>query len=313
MTTRLNPFGLVVTSDGSRTAMLPNGTVLSVTVLTPAVDSINEDDNVDDSEENVTFITSNFGSEISTVKLVSGTAETNATGVTSSSGSGDFDLPDISSYVIDTVGCPLTTANNAVVATLGDGTDTANLSVTYNPMFEWAVKEVTNVVNDVGSFSELFTGLVTDTSEAYFPTADTTDITEGGVKLTITAATQADPVVLSVVNTLSNNDTVAVKSVVGMTEINERLFTVANQTGTTIELEGEDGTGHTAYSSAGTVGIAGGVVTTSSPTDIAMQFWDASDDTWKPFTLLISTTANEGLIITLATELVQPLVTKLVN
>lgn len=89
--------------------------------------------------------------------------------------------------------------------------------------------------------------------DQYFrPYANGARITD--TPLTITGATQANPVVLSVVNSLSNGDRVFVQDVVGMTEINNREFTVANQTGTTIELSGEDGTGHTAYSSAGTVG-----------------------------------------------------------
>ena len=37
-----------------------------------------------------------------------------------------------------------------------------------------------------------------------------------------------------------------------MTEINDRFFEIANVATNTFELKGEDGTGHTAYTSGGT-------------------------------------------------------------
>ena len=74
-----------------------------------------------------------------------------------------------------------------------------------------------------------------------------------GTENVITGATQANPVVLTVTaHTFSNGDEITVEDVVGMTEINDRKFIVANQATNTIELTGEDGTGHTAYGSAGT-------------------------------------------------------------
>jgi len=70
--------------------------------------------------------------------------------------------------------------------------------------------------------------------------------------LTITGASQANPVVLSVANSLTNGDEVFVTGVVGMTELNGNFYTVANQTAGTIELLGVDGTAYTAYASGGT-------------------------------------------------------------
>lgn len=70
--------------------------------------------------------------------------------------------------------------------------------------------------------------------------------------VTITGATQANPVVITVgSHTFLDGDEIHVDSIVGMTELNGRRFRVANSTPTTFELEGEDGTGHTAYSSGG--------------------------------------------------------------
>ena len=76
---------------------------------------------------------------------------------------------------------------------------------------------------------------------------------------TITGATQANPVVVTTsgAHGFSNGDEVFIDSVVGMTEINARNYLVQNVTSTTFEIRdlfnnNIDGTGFTAYSSAGT-------------------------------------------------------------
>ena len=72
--------------------------------------------------------------------------------------------------------------------------------------------------------------------------------------LTVTGATQTNPVVLAVVgHGLANGTRVAVASVGGMTQIDNREFTVANAAANTFELQGVDGTGYDAYTSGGTV------------------------------------------------------------
>lgn len=76
---------------------------------------------------------------------------------------------------------------------------------------------------------------------------------------TITGATQADPIVVTTSGShgYSNGDDVYIDSVGGMTQLNNRWFTVANVTGTTFELTDLrsgtdiDGTGYTAYTSGG--------------------------------------------------------------
>lgn len=76
-------------------------------------------------------------------------------------------------------------------------------------------------------------------------TADTT--------YSITDATAASPVVItSASHGFSNGDTVYIAGVLGMTELNNRTFTVANAASNTFELSGEDGSTHTAYVSGGT-------------------------------------------------------------
>lgn len=77
-------------------------------------------------------------------------------------------------------------------------------------------------------------------------------LTYEGTSYAITGATQADPVVITAnSHGHSNGDTVYLKNVTGMTELNGRLFTVANATTNTYELQGIDGTSYSAYISGG--------------------------------------------------------------
>jgi hypothetical protein len=70
----------------------------------------------------------------------------------------------------------------------------------------------------------------------------------------ITGASKTTPcVITSVAHGFSNGDIIQIESVVGMTELNGRLYTVANKAADTFELSGVDSRGYTAYSSAGTL------------------------------------------------------------
>lgn len=76
--------------------------------------------------------------------------------------------------------------------------------------------------------------------------------------LTITGITQANPGVVSVVNSYTNGDRVYITGVVGMTQVNGRYFTVAGRTAGNFQLADEFGTlvntsTYTAWSSGGTV------------------------------------------------------------
>jgi hypothetical protein len=86
---------------------------------------------------------------------------------------------------------------------------------------------------------------------------DKGQITEGDK--TISGATQADPVVITATaHGYSNGDEVIITGVVGMTELNNKHFLVANKTTNTFEItdvDGNaiDGSSFTAYASGGTV------------------------------------------------------------
>ena len=76
------------------------------------------------------------------------------------------------------------------------------------------------------------------------------------IRRPITGATQANPVVITLPNHgFANGDRIRITGVGGMTEINDKNFTVANRTEDTFELQGIDGTGYTAYTIGGYAGI----------------------------------------------------------
>ncbi len=76
--------------------------------------------------------------------------------------------------------------------------------------------------------------------------------------VTISGATQADPVVITATaHGYSNDDEIEISGVVGMTELNGKRYRVANKTTNTFEItdiDGNDidGSGFTAYTSGGT-------------------------------------------------------------
>lgn len=68
----------------------------------------------------------------------------------------------------------------------------------------------------------------------------------------ITAVSSTNPVVVtSAAHGFTNGQTVYIAGLIGMSELNDRQFTVANVAADTFELQGEDGTGHQAYASGG--------------------------------------------------------------
>lgn len=70
--------------------------------------------------------------------------------------------------------------------------------------------------------------------------------------LAISGITKANPaVVTSTAHGLSNGNTVKIRDVEGMTEVNNRTFTVANVTANTFELSGENSSSYTTYTTGG--------------------------------------------------------------
>lgn len=82
---------------------------------------------------------------------------------------------------------------------------------------------------------------------------------DGTTNATITGITQADPaVVTATAHGFTNGEYVTITGVVGMTELNGRAFVVQNVTANTFELQDEDSTNYTAYSSGGNAEVNSG-------------------------------------------------------
>ena len=95
----------------------------------------------------------------------------------------------------------------------------------------------------------------------------------------ISAITKANPaVVTSNSHGMSNGDRVYITGVVGMTEVNNREFTVAGSTTNTFQLSGVNSSAFTAYGSAGTTGEIIEVTTTYTLAQLATINFSQSAD-----------------------------------
>lgn len=95
----------------------------------------------------------------------------------------------------------------------------------------------------------------------------------------ITAITKANPaVVTSVAHGFSNGDRVIITGVLGMTEVNNRQFVVANKTADTFELSGVDSSAYTTYTSGGSAAEIVELTTTYTADEIATLTFSQSAD-----------------------------------
>ena len=111
----------------------------------------------------------------------------------------------------------------------------------------------------------------------------------GSLSYVITDISLTDPAVVEItdVTDLDNGDVITVTDVVGMTEVNNRSFTVANLSlvNGTFELQGEDATAHTAYVSGGVASLAGAVATIG----------DGGGDFTKTYTYVVTAVDADGV------------------
>lgn len=107
---------------------------------------------------------------------------------------------------------------------------------------------------------------------------------DGGIVVastkTITGAAAANPcVITSAAHGLANGQRIIIDGVVGMTDLNDRYFTVANATTDTFELSGLDASSYDAYSSGGTVYVPVEIETTYTVDEIGDLAFAQSADT----------------------------------
>lgn len=105
-----------------------------------------------------------------------------------------------------------------------------------------------SVAVNVGSYAPTVRGAVTSGKSITAATWKT------GSTKNITGATKANPVVItSNSHGFSNGDRVWIEGVKGMTQLNKKVFTVANANTNTFQLKSTNGTGYSTYSSSGTI------------------------------------------------------------
>lgn len=95
----------------------------------------------------------------------------------------------------------------------------------------------------------------------------------------ITAVTKASPAVVTATSHgFNNGDRVIIAGVGGMTELNNREFTVANKTTHTFELSGVNSSGYTTYTSGGTASKIYEIVSPYAEADLfELQFTQSAD------------------------------------
>lgn len=123
------------------------------------------------------------------------------------------------------------------------------------------------------------------TTISYAPTV-TPPTFSGSTVRSITNITQANPAVVTANgHGFSTGNTITIDNVVGMTEVNARSFKITVLSANTFELDGEDSTGHTAYTSGGDATRA------NSATTIGSGFGDFD----KTYTYVVTAVDADGV------------------
>ena len=97
--------------------------------------------------------------------------------------------------------------------------------------------------------------------------------------VTISGATKANPAVITATSHgYSNDDHVAISSVAGMTQINNRTFKIASVTSNTFELSGVDSRDYSTYTSAGVANVVYEIATPYTTAQLrALKFAQSAD------------------------------------
>lgn len=155
--------------------------------------------------------------------------------------------------VVSKVGTP---ADNQVGVWTGDGTIEGDANLTYDAT-NLTVATGAVIARQVADETTTTFRRIRPTESGYSyemnnAAANTIELL-GDKSFSITGATQANPVVITVASTLEfeTGDSVEFSSVGGMVELNGNTYTITVLDGTTFSLDATDGTGFTAYTSGG--------------------------------------------------------------
>jgi hypothetical protein len=134
------------------------------------------------------------------------------------------------------------------VAVISNGGEEDQIWVIVRRLVEGVTKRYVEYFKPIEFFSQIEDGFFVHSGVTY----------DGGAAINITGITQANPAVVSAVNTFSSGEKVRLADVEGMTQANTGLtkaWTVANPTGTTFELSGIDSSAWGAYTGGGTAQV----------------------------------------------------------
>ncbi len=152
--------------------------LLTVAFVSPsathAIDTVGIGDSVTDGAVGTDFTVSGFGGDITSAKLTDATYDVPVTNLAGSGTDYTFDLPDVSAYTVDTTGIKFGTQTFEAT----DGTDTAQLSVTYAVKSGWAAVDVVSAIADDTS---VLNAVFADGSQIYYDTSNNTVILPSGV------------------------------------------------------------------------------------------------------------------------------------
>lgn len=164
-----------------------------------------------------------------------------------------------------------------------DGADLLNNTTQTWHTIEWRWKCATSDTANDGIFQMWFDGVLQNTSP--LPSGGANPVTQGPQKTAdITAITKANPAVVTLANdndSFQTGDSVTIASVGGMTEINGSSKTITRLTSTTFQVDGEDSSAYTTYTSGGRFDLpmssshfGGSIPTAANPGFNALTFFD---------------------------------------
>lgn len=202
------------------------------------------------------------------------------------------DLTDITPQTVTSNNVPhLTTTSGSATVTITDS-NIANVT-TYDTIYFSTPVSVGGLILSGAYPISLIAG-----TTSYTITADEAATSTVGLG-TITGATAANPCVITATSHgFANGQLVFIDGIVGMTQLNDRIFTVANQTANTFELSGVDSSAYTAWSSGGFVygGIVPQFTTASGSPVVSVTLPDHGLAGGEQVTFPVSTTVSDVTI-----------------
>lgn len=155
---------------------------------TPVATISSVDSPVLDAEAGNSLTTTNYALDIDDVTIQDVTTGNYEIDVSASlsgtSGTFTFDMPDITGYLVDTLGTVFDSASHTHTITAVKGAESDTETIVINPQAGYAVVEVASAVKTEGSVFEGWTGTPANGDQVYYPTASATAVSATGILTT---------------------------------------------------------------------------------------------------------------------------------